>query len=133
MAKGFEENRIRVAELTSFGKGLARRARSKCELCENGSVPLQVFEVPPVEKFPRVERCAFLCENCVRQMGDRRRFEIGEHWRCLAQTVWSEIPSVQVLAVRGLRRLADSEAWARSTLEDVFLDPDVEAWADEAE
>ena len=133
MAKGFEENRNRVAELTSFGKDLARRTRSKCELCENGGVSLEVFEVPPVEKFPRVERCAFLCENCVRQMEDRRRFEVGEQWRCLAQAVWSEIPSVQVLAVRGLRRLAESEAWARSSLEDVYLDPEVEAWVDEAE
>lgn len=133
MAKGFEENRDRVAELTSFGKDLARRARSKCELCETGGVSLEVFEVPPTEKFPRVERCAFLCENCVRQMGDRRKFEIGEHWRCLAQTVWSEIPSVQVLAVRGLRRLADSESWARSTLEDIYLDPEVEAWVEEGE
>ena len=133
MAKGFEQNQNRVAELTSFGKDLARRSRSKCELCENGGVALEVFEVPPAEKFPRIERCAFLCECCVRQMADPRRFELGEQWRCLAQTVWSEIPAVQVLAVRGLRRLAESEAWARSALEEVFVDPEVEAWIDEGE
>ncbi len=132
MAKGFEENRNRVAELTSFGKDLARRARSKCELCETSGVPLQVFEVPPTEKFPRVERCAFLCESCSRQIDDERRFVADEQWRCVAQTVWSEIPAVQVLALRVLRRLQESQAWARETLEEVFVDPEVEAWADEA-
>ncbi len=30
--------------LSSFGKDLARRARSKCELCESAGVPLSVFE-----------------------------------------------------------------------------------------
>jgi protein PhnA len=133
MAKGFQENQKRVAELGSFGKDLARRARSKCELCETGGLALKVFEVPPVEKFPRIERCAFLCENCALQMGETRRFVEGEHWRCLAQTVWSEVPALQVLAVRGLRRLAGSQAWARSALEDVYLDPEVEAWVEEGE
>ena len=132
MGKGFEENRNRVAELASFGKDLARRARSKCELCETGGVPLQVFEVPPREKFPRVEHCAFLCESCSRQIEEERHFVADEQWRCVAKTVWSEIPAVQVLALRVLRRLQKSQAWAQDTLEEVFVDAEVEAWADEA-
>jgi len=133
MTKGYDENKNRVAELASFGKDLARRARSKCELCESAGVALAVHEVVPAEKVPSVERCAFLCAECAKQMSDPRRFENGEHWRCLAKTVWSEIPAVQVLALRGLRRMADSQAWAREAVQEIYVDAEVEVWADASE
>jgi hypothetical protein len=39
------------------------------------------------------------------------------------------MPAVQVAAWRMLHELAKREDWAREALEEVFLDPDVEAWA----
>ena len=129
MAKGYEINQARVGELASFGKDLARRAHSKCELCETAGVKLSAFEVPPVPALPEFDRCVFLCDRCREQTENSRRFEPGEHWRCLTQTVWSEVPAVQVLAVRLLRRQADTQAWARETLDGAFLDPEVEEWA----
>ena len=131
MAKGFESNQARVAALASFGKDLARRARSKCELCETGGVKLQTFEVPPVPSEPEFDRCLLLCERCYQQASDERKFEAGEHWRCLAQTLWSDLPAVQVMAVRLLRRQADSQDWAREALDGAYLDPEVEEWADQ--
>ena len=74
----------------------------------------------------------FLCDRCREQAENPKRFQAGEDWRCLSQTVWSEVPAVQVMAVRLLRRQADSQPWAQETLEQVFLDPEVEAWADAA-
>ena len=54
----------------------------------------------------------------------------GPRWRCLENSMWSQIPAVQVLAIRLLRR--HPAPWARETLESVYLDPEVAAWADEA-
>lgn len=134
MAKGYQANQERVAIIKSFGKELARRSRSKCELCETVGAALTVFEIPPESKNePEVERCLFLCENCHEQASNTKRFRPGEHWRCLAQTVWSETPAVQVLASRMLRRQAKSQAWAQEALDGVFLDEETEVWSLEAE
>lgn len=134
MAKGYQVNQERAAIIKSFGKELARRSRSKCELCEAVGAALSVFEVPPQSKNdPDVNRCVFICENCDEQAGNLKRFRPGEHWRCLAQTVWSETPAVQVLASRMLRRQAKSEHWAQEALDGVFLDEELEAWVLEAE
>ncbi len=132
MAKGYEVNQERVAAIASFGKELARRSKSRCELCETSGVRLTAFEVPPEPKVPELDRCLFLCERCREQAENPRRFQAGEDWRCLAQAVWSEIPAIQVMAVRLLRRQADSQPWAQETLEEAYLDPEIAAWADEA-
>ena len=118
----------RVAEVNVLGKDLARRARSSCELCEAKGVPLRIFEVTPVPTVPDPERCLMLCQECREQVEDARRFRAGEHWRGLAQMVWSDLPVVQVVAVRLLRRLSPSLAWAREALESVDLDDEIEAW-----
>ena len=43
------------------------------------------------------------------------------------------MPAVQVVAWRMLHALAEREDWAREVLDEVFLDPEVEAWAQAAE
>jgi protein PhnA len=53
----------------------------------------------------------------------------GREWQCLAETVWSDMPAVQVTAWRMLRELAKREDWAREALDGVFLDPAIEDWA----
>lgn len=129
MAKGYDINQERVAALTSFGKELARRAKSRCELCGAAGVKLSIFEVPPVPKEPDVSRCLFLCDDCREQADSPKRFKGGEHWRFLTQALWSELPAAQVLAVRLLRRQADAQDWAREALEEAWLDPAIEEWA----
>lgn len=129
MAKGFDQNQERLKTLSLFGKDLTRRARSKCELCETSGVPLAIHEVPPVAKDPQFHHCIFVCEDC------RRSLDTGKHpepkrWRCLGNTVWSEVPAVQVAAVRILRQIAPAEPWAAEILDGVLLDPEIEAWAD---
>jgi hypothetical protein len=41
-------------------------------------------------------------------------------------------PGGAVVAWRMLQELAKREDWARETLEGVFLDPDVQEWAEQA-
>jgi len=131
MAKGREEHQARVAALQSFGKDLARRARSTCELCEEVREGLRIVEVPPAPKEPTWESCVLLCERCEKAVMAPGKIEKGEHWRCLAQSVWSEVPAVQVLATRLLRAQSDSEDWARETLDTVFLEESIENWVTE--
>lgn len=132
MAKGKDEHQAREVLLQSFGKDLARRAKSKCELCER-SGRLAVFELPPAPREPDFDRCLLLCEDCLAAAANPRRFQPGEAWRFLANQAWSEIPMVQVLAVRLLRRQADTQAWAREALSYLELDETVEALVTEGE
>ena len=127
MAKGYDEHRERQARVNLLGKSLARRARSHCELCDASGVPLSVFEVPPELDDPTVDAALFLCEECRSQLDNPRHFD-SKRWRFLTESVWSELPAVQVVAVRILRRLCDQEEWAASALEDLYLDEDIEAW-----
>ena len=128
MAKGFDQNQQRLQNLSMFGKDLTRRARSKCELCETSGVPLSVHEVAPAAKEPDIERCIFICEECATGIATGKHPQ-PQRWRCLGNTVWSEVPAIQVAAVRLLRELSTTESWASEILENVFLDEETEAWA----
>ena len=69
----------------------------------------------------------------MKAVGEPKQLAPDEQWRFLAQSVWSELPAAQVLAVRLLRRMEDSQAWAREALGTVFLDEDVVRWVTESE
>ena len=129
MGKGYETHQARVAALQALGKDLARRAKSKCELTGASGVPLRPYEVPPVAAEPDLERTLLLCEACHEVLEQPKRLA-GRAWQGLAEVVWSEMPAVQVVAWRMLQCLAKREDWAREVMEEVFLDPEVAAWAE---
>jgi protein PhnA len=128
MAKGHERNQMRMMALNAMGKDLARRAKSRCEITGHSGVPLQAYEVPPVGNDPDPDRTLLLCAACISAIERPDRID-GREWRCLAEAVWSENPAIQVVAWRMLKTLAAKEDWARDVLDGVYLDPDVEAWA----
>ncbi|MEM1296836.1 MAG: phnA protein [Verrucomicrobiota bacterium] len=129
MAKGFQEHQERVNALNLLGKELARRAKSKCEVCEAAGVPLRAFEVPPEPKEPDLDHCAFVCETCFNALSNPKQKLIANEWRTLGNTIWGEVESVQVCVVRLLRRIAEDAAWAQEILDEAYLDPEVEDWA----
>ena len=131
MAKGYQKNYERMSTLFRFGRDLARRAKSKCELCGQSGVPLHVVEVSPLPEEPEFASCIFICETCQTELEHPERLD-RHHWRCLYESVWSDVPAVQVTAVRLLQRLALDERWAADLLEQVYLQPDVEFWVEEA-
>lgn len=128
MGKGYEANQARLAALRDLGKDLARRAKSKCELTGAAGVPLRPYEVPPVAADPVLERTLLVSERCLEVL-EKPSLLKGREWQCLAESVWSELPAVQVVAWRMLARLAENEDWAREALDQVFLDDEVESWA----
>ena len=133
MAKGYNEHMERRSQLNMLGKELTRRAHASCELCAASGVALAPYEVPPVPAEPTVATTLFLCETCRTQIATPRQLD-PERWRFVAQAVWSEIPAVQVMAVRMLQRLAKTEPWAASVIEEeLYLDDETAAWAAKAD
>ena len=128
MAKGREKHQERQRALLALGTPLSRRASSKCELCSTAGVSLRPLEVLPEEEEPRLERCILICAACT--PGTQGDLESPERWRFLEEVAWSELPPLQVTAVRMLRAMESSEPWAASALELLYLSPEVSDWLD---
>ncbi|PSR14852.1 MAG: PhnA protein [Bacteroidetes bacterium] len=104
---------------------LNTRSGGACELCgaTNG---LLAYTVPaaPVEGTPAT---VLVCDTCHGQIEDPTTMD-ANHWRCLNDSIWSEVPAVQVMAWRLLHRLR-SEGWPNELIETCYLDDDTRAWA----
>ncbi len=133
MATGYQGKFHRQNILSRFSKDLVRRSRSHCELCDACGVRLEPFELAPLPEEPRIDQCIYICDGCRKQIADPVKM-LPSHWRCLNHSLYSEIPAVQVVAFRLLRRLAKgNHRWAQDLLEHAYLEADLEAWANEAE
>ena len=106
---------------------LNERSNSTCELC-GAADNLSVFEVPPV-KEPNSDKSVLVCETCLEQLEKNSEMD-SNHWRCLNDSMWSQIPAVQVTAFRLLTRLAKTEGWALDLLDMLYLEDETKAWAD---
>jgi len=109
----------------STEKELHARSESKCELCFSTD-NLSVYEIPPTSNLSP-DQCILLCTTCQKQIEDPEKIEIN-HWRCLNDSMWSQIPAVQVMVWRMLTRLS-SEGWPQDLLDMLYLDDETLAWA----
>ena len=127
MARGFDKHYARQSAIAGLGRALSRRARNSCELCHEAT-SLQVVEVPPLEEDPEPERAVLVCARCAAVIQDTNAQGRPETLRFLTDTVWSDVPAIQLAAVRVLRRLAaDGQDWATDVLDGLYLDPEIEA------
>lgn len=110
----------------SINPQLQNRSNQACELCLNPDSDLNAYTVPP--RNESIENQVVLCSECLRQIasGD---YTNTHHWRCLEGSIWSEVPSVQVLSYKIMSRLSSTEEWARDTIESVYLDESLVEWA----
>src|SRR5690606_9255335 len=92
---------------------LFSRSNNKCELCQSEESPA-VYEVLP-QKSRNADNCLVACEKC-RQQIDKKEPLDSKHWTCLSESMWSEVPAVQVIAWRMLNRLKN-ESWAQDNLD----------------
>lgn len=105
---------------------LAERSQKTCELCESKD-QVDEYLVPPRHE-DTLENTAALCGKC------KSEFELLEgydanHWRCLNNSMWSEVPAIQVLAYRMLKNL-ESNDWAVDLVNMMYLDEDTKEWAE---
>jgi len=121
MAKGYDAHQQRQMILSTFGKDLARRAKSKCELSGASGVPLHVYEILPVPNEPDPERCLMISEETIDQINKPSKI-IPDQWRNLGELIWSDIPAVQIMACRLLTYIAAKENWAQDILDAAHVD-----------
>ena len=107
---------------------LFARSDSKCELC-GVTDDLGVFEVPP-HSNGSADECILVCKSCREQIDNPEKIDVN-HWRCLNDSMWTQVPAVQVMAWRMLTRLS-SEAWSQDLLDMLYLDEDTLNWAQAA-
>lgn len=101
------------------------RSKNGCELCKS-TAAINVYEVAPKTQN-NADQTIFICSKCVAQI-DKKEALDPVHWHCLSESMWSEIPAVQVTAWRMLNRLRN-ESWAAENLDMLYLDDETLAWA----
>ncbi|MEH6578172.1 MAG: PhnA domain-containing protein [Amphritea sp.] len=109
----------------STEQALQARSESKCELC-GATDNLGVYEVPPGSKGG-VDDSVLACSTCRDQIENPDKVD-ANHWRCLNDSMWSQVHAVQVMAWRMLTRLR-AEGWPQDLLDMLYLDDETMAWA----
>jgi protein PhnA len=104
---------------------LIARSGAKCELC-GATEALAATGVPP-HPGDDADTAIFACATCRDQIAGNQAPDAG-HWRCLADSMWTPVPAVQVCAWRMLKRF-EAEAWAHDLLDQLYLDEETLAWA----
>jgi protein PhnA len=109
----------------SFEKELEARSGSICELC-GATNDLTGFEVAPA-RTGKADDYVLMCPTCTEQVTAATPTDTN-HLRCLNDSMWSQVPAVQVLAWRMLNRIK-AEGWPQDLLDMLYLDEETLAWA----
>ncbi len=109
----------------SIEETLKERSGSRCELC-GAENDLSVYEVAPSDGS--AEQAIYVCSTCRGQIEEPSTID-ADHWRCLNDSMWSEVPAVQVMAYRQLHTLR-AEGWPQELLDMMYLEDDVKSWAE---
>jgi len=109
----------------SILKELQARSESKCELC-SATENLAIYEVEPKSKGT-LNDSIFACATCTEQIENPDAVD-ANHWRCLNDSMWSEVAAVQVIAWRMLTRLK-AEGWPQDLLDMLYLEEETLQWA----
>jgi protein PhnA len=105
---------------------LQERSGNLCELCTS-SGSLEIYLVPPAKEGD-LDKSIYACAVCTGQLQHPETLD-PNHWRCLNESMWSQVPSVQVVAYRTLQ-LLEAQPWAQDLLSQIYLDEDTLAFAE---
>jgi protein PhnA len=115
----------------SIEQTLMQRSNSACELC-GADNNLDVYHVPPTSDGS-AEQAVLICQTCLAQVESPDSMD-ANHWRCLNDAMWKPVDAVQVMSWRLLTRLsAKGEAWAQDLVDMMYLEQDVQEWAQATE
>lgn len=106
-------------------KKLSARSGNTCELCQ-AEGNLNIFVVAPKSGVD-VSECIHICDTCNTQLNDSEQVD-PNHWRCLNDSIWSEVEAVKVVSFRMLNQLK-AEGWPNELLEMMYMDEETEKWA----
>ena len=108
---------------TALTSALSERCGGTCELCSAEPATI-AYAVSPKNNDAIANEVA-LCNTCFSLLDDKNA---GNHWQCLAGSIWNTEPSVQALTYRILYANKDQE-WASEIMHSVELDESVVHWA----
>ena len=106
-------------------KDLQERSQHSCELCKSNE-NLSIYTVQPSKKMD-VTDSIYACATCTSQIENSDLLN-PNHWRCLNDSMWSELHPVQVIAWRMLNRVL-SAGWSQDLLDMMYLDDTALEWA----
>jgi protein PhnA len=104
---------------------LQERSNNQCELCHADN-QLTAYEIPP-NSDGSAEQSILLCQTCRNQINEPTTMDVN-HWRCLNDCMWSQVPAVQVMVWRQLNQLSE-ENWAQDALNMLYLEDEILSWA----
>jgi protein PhnA len=109
----------------SIEKDLQKRSNNLCELC--ASYNENVAYAVPYSPSNKLEHHLWICSTCNTQITN---IEIADenHWRCLKDSIWSEMPVVKVVSWRMLHKLKSLD-WTKDLIDIAYLDEDEMQWA----
>ena len=107
---------------------LKQRNNDSCEFC-SATDGLTVFAVPPKDGSSS-DDCVLVCSTCNEQLNGQAELNIT-HWRCLNDSMWSQVPAVQVASWQQLSVLTQAgETWAQDLLDMMYLEDEAKSWAE---
>ncbi|MDF1729337.1 MAG: alkylphosphonate utilization protein, partial [Sulfitobacter sp.] len=68
----------------------------------------------------------WVCQKCVAHMAGGELN--AQDWFCLQDSIWSEVPAIQVSTWRMLHRMG-GESWAQDLIEQCYMEDDLLEWA----
>ena len=110
-------------------KQLAQRSNGNCEICSSSS-PLKGMIVTP-KNGTNSDEFVHICETCKNQITGESDVDLN-HWRCLNDSIWSEVEAVKVVSWRMLNQLK-SEGWPNELLEMMYMEEETLKWAKEGQ
>jgi len=116
MAKGYNSNQERLAEINRLGKDLAKRAGFCCEWCSSKD-DLRPWDQAP-DQEPELPRLALLCGRC-RQLASGHNADPNE-LHTLRTALWSDIPAVAEGVALVL--IASRLPWVREAIEESLIE-----------
>lgn len=109
----------------SLERVLQKRSGNKCEL-SGSEEKLAVYSVQPKPEGTEKDS-VYISQTCIDQIEKKEEMD-ANHWRCLNDSMWSEVDAVKVLAWRMLSRLK-SEGWTQDLLDMLYIEEDTLEWA----
>ena len=82
----------------SLENELTERSGGKCELCGGAQDALEILSATK-DNVATADEAIFVCPKCSRQIKSTEILDVN-HWRCLNDSAWSQVPAIQVTAWR---------------------------------
>ncbi len=109
----------------SIERDIQKRANNVCELCVSDDA--SILYLVPNSPSNKLEHHLWICVTCQTQM---LKIDTADenHWRCLKDSIWSEVPAVKVVSWRMLHKLKNLD-WTQDLIDIAYLDEDEMQWA----